>query len=57
MDLPAREGGAIRRTAWMRRVWKPALAAAKFDVKLGIHTLLSDARKWRSSSPRESIPR
>lgn len=37
--FPAPEGGPIRRTAWMRRVWKPALAAADLDVELGTHTL------------------
>lgn len=37
--FPAPEGGPIRRTAWMRRVWKRALAAADLDVELGTHTL------------------
>ena len=37
--FPAPEGGPIRRTAWMRRVWKPALAAADLDTDLGTHTL------------------
>ena len=37
--FPAPEGGPIRRTAWMRRVWKPALAAADLDVESGTHTL------------------
>ena len=37
--FPAPEGGPIRRTAWMRRVWKPALAAADLDQDLGTHTL------------------
>ena len=37
--FPAPEGGPIRRTAWMRRVWKPALGAADLDQGLGTHTL------------------
>ncbi|MGI8706703.1 MAG: tyrosine-type recombinase/integrase [Actinomycetota bacterium] len=37
--FPAPEGGPIRRTAWTRRVWKPALAAAGLDQSLGTHTL------------------
>lgn len=37
--FPAPEGGPIRRTAWMRRVWKPALAGAGLDQDLGTHTL------------------
>ncbi len=37
--FPAPEGGPIRRTAWMRRVWKSALAAAGLDQDLGTHTL------------------
>jgi len=37
--FPAPEGGPIRRTAWTRRVWKPALAAAGLDDALGTHTL------------------
>ncbi len=37
--FPAPEGGPIRRTAWMRRVWKPALAAAGLEQDLGTHTL------------------
>ncbi len=37
--FPAPEGGPIRRTAWMRRVWKPALDAANLDRDLGTHTL------------------
>jgi integrase len=37
--FPAPEGGPIRRTAWMRRVWKPALAAANLNHNLGTHTL------------------
>lgn len=37
--FPAPEGGPIRRTAFMRRVWKPALVAADLDVELGTHTL------------------
>lgn len=37
--FPAPEGGPIRRTAWTRRVWKPALAAAGLDEVLGTHTL------------------
>lgn len=37
--FPAPEGGPIRRTAWIRRVWKPALAAASLDLDLGTHTL------------------
>jgi integrase len=37
--FPAPEGGPIRRTAWMRRVWKPGLAAADLDQDLGTHTL------------------
>lgn len=37
--FPAPEGGPIRRTAWMRRVWKPALAAAGLDQDFGTHTL------------------
>ena len=40
--FPAPEGGPIRRTAWTRRVWKPALAAAGLDDDLGTHT-------WRRS--------
>jgi integrase len=35
----APKGGPIRRTAWMRRVWKPALASANLDAALGTHTL------------------
>ncbi len=35
----APEGGPIRRTAWTRRTWKPALAAANLDQGLGTHTL------------------
>jgi integrase len=53
--FPAPEGGPIRRTGWTRRVWKPALAAAGLDQNLGTHTLRRS--RWRSSSPRESIPR
>jgi len=37
--FPAPEGGPIRRTTWMRRVWKPALAATGLEVDLGTHTL------------------
>ena len=37
--FPAPEGGPIRRTAWLRRVWKPALAAANRDPARGTHTL------------------
>jgi integrase len=37
--FPAPEGGPIRRTAWMRRTWKPALVAAGLDQDLGTHTL------------------
>jgi integrase len=37
--FPAPEGGPIRRTAWTRRVWKPALDAAGLDVRLGTHVL------------------
>ncbi len=37
--FPAPEGGPIRRSAWTRRVWKPALAAAALDQDLGTHTL------------------
>ena len=37
--FPAPKGGPIRRTAWTRRVWKPALAAAGLDRALGTHTL------------------
>ena len=37
--FPAPEGGPIRRTAWMRRVWRPALAAAGLEQGLGTHTL------------------
>jgi integrase len=37
--FPAPEGGPIRRTAWTRRTWKPALAAAGLDQDLGTHTL------------------
>jgi integrase len=37
--FPAPQGGPIRRTAWMRRVWKPALRAAGLDAGLGTHTL------------------
>jgi integrase len=37
--FPAPEGGPIRRTNWMRRVWKPALEAAVPDPDLGTHTL------------------
>jgi len=37
--FPALEGGPIHRTAWMCRVWKPALAAARLDQDLGTHTL------------------
>ena len=37
--FPAPEGGPIRRTAWTRRTWKPALAAANLDQGLGTHTL------------------
>ena len=37
--FPAPVGGPIRRTAWMRRVWKPALAAADLEQGLGTHTL------------------
>ncbi len=37
--FPAPEGGPIRRTNWMRRVWKPALEAAGLDPDLGTHTL------------------
>jgi integrase len=37
--FPAPQGGPIRRTAWMRRVWKPALKAAGLDQDLGTHTL------------------
>lgn len=35
----APEGGPIRRTAWIRRIWKPALDAANLDHGLGTHTL------------------
>ena len=37
--FPAPQGGPIRRTAWMRRVWKPALAVAGLEQDLGTHTL------------------
>jgi integrase len=37
--FPPPEGGPIRRTNWMRRVWKPALQAAGLDPDLGTHTL------------------
>jgi integrase len=37
--FPAPEGGPIRRTAWVRRTWKPAFAAAGLDQDLGTHTL------------------
>lgn len=37
--FPAPEGGPIRRTAWTRRTWKPALVAANLDQRLGTHTL------------------
>ncbi len=37
--FPAPEGGPIRRTAWNRRIWKPALAAAGLDASFGTHTL------------------
>ena len=37
--FPAPEGGPIRRTAWVRRVWKPGLEAAGLDPGYGTHTL------------------
>jgi len=37
--FPAPEGGPIRRTAWTRRIWKPALEAAGLDIQLGTHVL------------------
>lgn len=37
--FPAPEGGPIRRTAWVRRFWKPALAAADLRTDLGTHVL------------------
>jgi integrase len=37
--FPAPEGGPIRRTAWVRRYWKPALATAGFPTDLGTHVL------------------
>jgi integrase len=37
--FPSPEGGPIRRTAWARRVWKPALMAAGLDPARGTHTL------------------
>ncbi len=37
--FPAPEGGPIRRTAWMRRIWKPALTGANLNHNLGTHTL------------------
>lgn len=37
--FPAPEGGPIRRTAWVRRYWKPALATAGLPTDLGTHVL------------------
>jgi len=37
--FPAPEGGPIRRTVWVRRHWKPALAAAGLPTDLGTHVL------------------
>jgi integrase len=37
--FPAPESGPLRRTAWIRRIWKPALAHANLDPSLGTHTL------------------
>ena len=37
--FPAPEGGPIRRTVWMRRVGKPALAPAGLEHDLDTHTL------------------
>jgi integrase len=37
--FPAPEGGPIRRTAWVRRFWKPGLAAAGLPTDLGTHVL------------------
>ena len=37
--FPAPEGGPIRRTAWIRRIWKPAIENANLDHDLGTHTL------------------
>jgi integrase len=37
--FPAPEGGPIRRTAWVRRFWKPAVQAAGVNSGLGTHVL------------------
>ncbi|MBA3360348.1 MAG: tyrosine-type recombinase/integrase [Acidimicrobiia bacterium] len=37
--FPAPEGGAIHRTSWTRRFWKPALERAGLDIDLGTHSL------------------
>jgi integrase len=37
--FPAPVSGPIRRTAWVRRFWKPALAAADLPTDLGTHVL------------------
>jgi integrase len=37
--FPAPEGGPIRRTSWVRRFWKPALATAGLDTGFGTHVL------------------
>jgi integrase len=37
--FPSPVGGPIRRTGWVRRFWKPALAAAGLNESLGTHTL------------------
>ncbi len=37
--FPAPEGGPIRYTNWVRRIWKPALTAAGLRDDLGTHTL------------------
>jgi integrase len=37
--FPSPGGGPIRRTSWVRRFWKPGLAAAGLNKNLGTHTL------------------
>ena len=37
--FPSPDGGPIRRTSWVRRFWKPGLAAAGLNKDLGTHTL------------------
>lgn len=37
--FPAPEGGPLRRPAWVRRTWRPALIAAGLNPELGTHTL------------------